>query len=80
MVAQAVDGIQFWDLSDPLNINLINYMNVPGIDQGDYSGNWWTFWQAPYVYIAGQGSGLYVGGPPVFGRMPCLFRLRSWWV
>jgi hypothetical protein len=60
MVAQAIEGIQFWDLSDPLNISLIRYMDLPGISQGDYSGDWWVFWQAPYVYVAGTGSGLYV--------------------
>jgi hypothetical protein len=60
MVAQAVEGIQFWDLSDPFNISLLDYMRLPVISQGDYSGAWWVFWQAPYVYVAGMGSGLYV--------------------
>ncbi len=60
LVAQGVDGIQFWDVSDPLNISLIDYMNLPGINQGDYSGDWWVTWQAPYVYVAGTGQGLYI--------------------
>jgi len=60
MAAQAIDGIQFWDLSDPLNISLVNYMDLPGIVQGDYTGDWWLFWQAPYVYVAGTDAGLYV--------------------
>jgi hypothetical protein len=60
MVAQAHEGIQFWDLSDPLRIALIRYMDLPGINPGDYSGAWWVFWQVPYVYVAGVGSGLYV--------------------
>lgn len=60
MVAQAHEGIQFWNVSNPLAITLINYLDLPGINAGDYSGAWWTFWQAPYVYVAGTGSGLYV--------------------
>jgi len=60
MVAQAVEGIQFWDLSNPFDISLLSYMDLPGISQGDYTGDWWVFWQAPYVYVAGTGSGLYV--------------------
>ena len=60
LVAQAHDGIQFWDLTDPMNISLLDYMDLPNISQGDYSGAWSVFWQAPYVYVAGQGSGLYV--------------------
>lgn len=60
LVAQAVDGIQFWDVSDPFNISLIDYLNLPGISQGDYSGDWWVTWQAPYVYVAGTGQGLYI--------------------
>ena len=42
------------------NISLVSYMDLPGIDYGDYSGAWWVFWQAPYVFVAGVGSGLYV--------------------
>jgi len=60
LVAQGIDGIQFWNVTDPLNISLAKYMNLPGISIGDYSGDWWTFWQAPYVYVAGVGQGLYV--------------------
>ncbi len=60
LAAQAHEGIQFWNLSDPLRIALLRYMDLPGINQGDYSGAWWVFWQAPYVYVAGTGSGLYV--------------------
>ncbi|MCH8745955.1 MAG: Ig-like domain-containing protein, partial [Chloroflexi bacterium] len=60
MVAQAVKGIQFWDLTDPSSIALLSYLDLPGINGGDYSGVWWVFWQAPYVYVAGTGNGLYV--------------------
>lgn len=60
LVTQAEEGIQFWDVSNALRLHLLRYMDLPGISQGDYSGAWWVFWQAPYVYVAGTGSGLYV--------------------
>lgn len=61
LVAQGVDGIQFWDVSDPSNtIELLSYLDLPGIDRGDYTGDWWVFWQAPYVYVAGTNEGLYI--------------------
>ncbi|MGE3539856.1 MAG: Ig-like domain-containing protein, partial [Candidatus Tectimicrobiota bacterium] len=60
LAAQAHEGIQFWNLSDPLRIALLRYMHLPGISRGDYTGAWWVFWQAPYAYVAGTGSGLYI--------------------
>lgn len=76
MVAQAINGIQFWDVSNPFNISLLSYMDLPGITSGDYTGDWWVFWQAPYVYVAGTGSGLYVvdatipSNPVLLTQMP----------
>ena len=60
LVVQGHNGLLFWDVTDPLNVRLLKYLALPGIAAGDYSGAWWSFWQAPYVYVAGQGSGLYV--------------------
>jgi mono/diheme cytochrome c family protein/PKD repeat protein len=60
MVAQAHEGIQFWNVTDPDAISMIHYMDVPGINPSDYTGAWWVFWQAPYVYIAAVDQGLYV--------------------
>jgi hypothetical protein len=58
---QAINGIQFWDFTNPLAPALLKYMTLPGIAESDYeSGNWWTFWQAPYVYVGGSGNGVYV--------------------
>lgn len=58
---QAINGVQFWDFSNPLAPVLIKYMTLPGIAESDYAlGNWWVFWQAPYVYIGGSGNGLYI--------------------
>jgi YVTN family beta-propeller protein len=58
---QAINGVQFWDFSNPLTPVLIKYLRLPGIAESDYDlGNWWVFWQAPYVYIGGSGNGLYI--------------------
>jgi len=60
LVVQGHNGLLFWDVTDPMNVRLLKYLILPGIPVGDYTGAWWVFWQAPYVYVAGQGSGLYV--------------------
>ena len=60
LAMQGVEGIMFWDVTDPLNIRLLSYFDLPDIARGDYTGDWWIFWQAPYVYVAGQGSGLFI--------------------
>ena len=49
LAAQAILGIQIWDVTDPQDIQLLSYLDLPGIDRGDYSGGWWLFWQAPYI-------------------------------
>jgi DNA-binding beta-propeller fold protein YncE len=60
LAAQGVRGIQLWDVTNPQAISLVSDLDLPGIDRGDYSGDWWTFWQAPYLYVAGVDRGLYV--------------------
>ncbi len=60
-VMQAVNGIQFWDFTNPASPQLLKYLTLPGIVQSDYAqGAWWAFWQAPYVYVGGSGNGLYI--------------------
>lgn len=60
MVAQTEQGVQFWNVTDPANLELLSTFDLPHIDGGDYAGIWWVFFQAPYVYAAGVGEGLYV--------------------
>jgi hypothetical protein len=58
---QAINGVQFWDFTNPLAPVLLKYMTLPGIAESDYAlGNWWVFWQAPYMYVGGSGNGLYI--------------------
>ncbi len=61
IVMQAINGIEFWDITNALAPSLLKYLTLPGIIESDYdNGNWWTFWQAPYVYVGGSGNGIYV--------------------
>ena len=60
-VMQAINGVQFWDFTNPLAPALLKSMVLPGIAESDYAlGAWWAFWQAPYVYVGGSGNGLYI--------------------
>lgn len=61
VVMQTTTGIQFWNISNPLAPTLLRAMTLPGIKASDYNeGNWWTFWQAPYVYVGGSSTGIHV--------------------
>lgn len=60
LAAQSIEGVQIWDLTDPLAASLVSAFDLPGIDEGDYTGAWWTFWQAPMLFVAGVDAGLYI--------------------
>lgn len=60
LAAQGEEGILIFDVTDPMAVRLVSFLDLPGIERGDYSGDWWLFWQAPYIYVAGVDSGLYV--------------------
>ena len=54
-------GVEFWDFTDINNITQVSKLGLPGVDGGDYSdAAWQLFWQAPYLYVAAHGRGLYV--------------------
>lgn len=59
LAAQSENGIQLWDVTDPTAISLLSSLDLPHIHGGDYAGIWWVFFQAPYLYAAGVGEGLY---------------------
>lgn len=49
---QSGRGIQFWDFTDVRAPKKLIDFRVPGVEFSDYDhGNWWTMWQAPYVFI-----------------------------
>ncbi|MDP6800451.1 MAG: Ig-like domain-containing protein [SAR202 cluster bacterium] len=60
IVTLAQKGIQFWDVTDPFQLSMVSYMALSEVEFIDYAGTFWLFWQAPYVYVAGTGRGLYV--------------------
>lgn len=60
LAVQSEQGVQFWDVTDPLDLKLLGELDLPHIDGGDYAGIWWLFFQAPYVYAAGINEGLYI--------------------
>ena len=61
VVLQATKGVQIWDWADVTNPKLVSYLKLPGISASDYFGGaWWAFWQAPYVYVGGSQSGLFI--------------------
>lgn len=60
LAAQGELGVLIYDVTDPHGIRRLSYTPLPGIALGDYSGDWWLFWQAPYLYVAGVDQGLYV--------------------
>jgi len=74
MAAQSEEGIQLWDVTDPSAIALLSTLDLPHINGGDYAGIWWLFFQAPYIYAAGVGEGLYI----IDARDPTNPVLASW--
>ena len=60
LAAQSIEGILLWDVTDPFAISRLAFLDLPDIAQGDYSGDWWTFFQAPWLYVAGTDSGLFI--------------------
>ena len=50
---QSGRGVQFWDFTDVRAPKKLVDYRVTGVEFSDYDhGNWWTMWQAPYVYIS----------------------------
>jgi hypothetical protein len=58
---QTIDGIQFWDLTDPLDAQYTSQIDLPGVTGGDYENvAWQADWQGRYLYVAGANQGIYV--------------------
>lgn len=61
LAAQSHEGAVFFDVTDVENLMpFLAEIDLPGIGAADYSGAWWVFLQAPFLYVAGVGQGLYV--------------------
>jgi hypothetical protein len=58
---QTIDGMQLWDLTDPLNASYVSQIDLPGVEGGDYENvAWQADWHGRYLYVAGANQGLYV--------------------
>jgi hypothetical protein len=62
LVLTGVLGIQFWEVSDLENMEMLNYMQIEGVFYPDSYTRvvLSVFWQYPYVYVAGADNGIFV--------------------
>ena len=61
LVAQSHTGVVLFDVTDvDRELPLLGELAVPGIATSDYGGPWWVALQAPHVYVAAVGQGLFV--------------------
>jgi len=60
-VGLTTQGIQFWDITDPLAITFVKSMTLPGVTADDYNmGAWWVSWVGKYIYVGGTSNGMYI--------------------
>ncbi|MFO0713199.1 MAG: Ig-like domain-containing protein [Sandaracinus sp.] len=79
LVTNSLDGIMFWDLTDPTAPERISDLPLPGVTSvpDAYMHVVMTvFWQAPYVYVAAADNGVFV----VDASDPHAPRLLTQWV
>ena len=62
MVVTSLDGIQFWDVTDPTDMRMVSDMALPGVEYPDSYARvvMSTFWMAPYVYVGASNNGVFV--------------------
>lgn len=57
----SINGIEFWDFTDVNDIKQVKKLALPGVNGGDYENvAWQLWWQAPYVYVASAGRGIFI--------------------
>lgn len=61
VVLPSINGIEFWDFSDINDVKQVKKLALPGVSGGDYENvAWQLWWQAPYVYVASAGRGIFI--------------------
>ena len=54
-------GIDLWNIDDVRQPQLLNALELPGINYGDvHRGIWGVFWQGDYIYVGATSHGLYI--------------------
>lgn len=58
---QATTGIMMWNFANPLAPVLLRELALPNTKAEDYDHvAWWTFYQAPWVYVGGGVNGIHI--------------------
>ncbi|MDH6592396.1 PKD repeat protein [Variovorax sp. TBS-050B] len=61
VVLPSIYGVEFWDFTDVNNIQQVKKLVLPGVNAGDYENvAWQLWWQAPYLYVASAGRGMFI--------------------
>ena len=61
VVLPSINGIEFWDFTDINDIKQVKKLALPGVNGGDYEDvAWQLWWQAPYLYVASAGRGIFI--------------------
>jgi mono/diheme cytochrome c family protein len=61
VVLPSIYGVEFWDFTDINDIKQVKKLVLPGVNAGDYEDvSWQLWWQAPYLYVASAGRGVFI--------------------
>jgi len=61
VVLPSINGVEFWDFTDVNDIKQVKKLALPGVNGGDYENvAWQLWWQAPYLYVASAGRGIFI--------------------
>ncbi|GER18738.1 RICIN domain-containing protein [Variovorax boronicumulans] len=61
VVLPSINGVEFWDFTDINDIKQVKKLVLPGVNSGDYENvSWQLWWQAPYLYVASAGRGMFI--------------------
>ena len=57
----STSGVEIWDFTDVNDIHPESRLRLPGVRGGDYTHvAWQTAWQAPWLYVASAGQGIFI--------------------
>ena len=62
VVLTGTKGLQFWNVTDLDNLEMINYMEIEGVFYPDSYTRvvLSVYWQYPYVYVAAADNGVFI--------------------